>query len=373
MIATRLIQQKTILNIQVSLIFVLFYTIYLLIPAGAETQKSATNSIALPVYYATNRQRYTANNAPVYSKKRRNLAGLEYGQCTVNIPAKETNFDSIKDYGLGWRGKSEKIKEPLVSTTKSQFATEQDFIEELKNRANKSDRVILFVHGYKSTFNGALSIGGQLSGAFHAPVVIFSWPSSEQLNGYTKDECNIEWSLPHFKKLLSQIEQAITAEKLTLVAHSMGNRLIMWSLRDRCESALCHGSSPAKMSDVILTSPDVDTGTFKHYASTVCKNANETWILTSDKDNALRLSKVVHERRRLGMPGPDGVDADWRQPPVIEGLKTIEFTTLDHGIIGHTIQHKLISNLARTDSPGDGLRLVPEERDGYRWWRVIQQ
>ncbi|MBN8658771.1 MAG: alpha/beta hydrolase [Candidatus Obscuribacter phosphatis] len=338
--------------------------------ASATSNATANRSIAMPVYYATNRQRFTARNAPIYSKKRRYLAGLEYGECTVTIPAAGVNFDAKRDYGMGWRGKADKIKKPSVSSTKSQSASEREFFDELRSRANQSDRVILFVHGYKSTFDGALSIGAQLEAEFHAPVVIFSWPSSEQLRGYTKDECNIEWSLPHFKKLLQQVEAEIGAEKLTVVAHSMGNRLVMWSLRDRCENARCHGTPLSKLPDVVLTSPDVDTGTFKHYANDICENAQETWILTSGKDNALRASKFVHERRRLGMPGPDGVDIDWRQPPVVPGLKTIEFTVLDRGMVGHTIQHGLISDLARTSSVGAGLELVPEEKDGYKWWKV---
>ncbi len=338
--------------------------------ASAEDNSVSSRSISMPVYYATNRQRFTARSAPIYSKKRRYLAGLEYGECMVTIPAAGVNFDPKRDYGMGWRGKADRIKKPTVSSTKSQFASEREFFDELRSRANQSDRVILFVHGYKSTFDGALSIGAQLEAEFHAPVVIFSWPSSEQLRGYTKDECNIEWSLPHFKKLLQQVETEIGAEKLTLVAHSMGNRLVMWSLRDRCENARCHGTPLSKLPDVVLTSPDVDTGTFKHYANDICENAEETWILTSGKDNALRASKFVHERRRLGMPGPDGVDIDWRQPPVVPGLKTIEFTVLDRGMVGHTIQHGLISDLARTSNVGTGLELVPEEKDGYKWWKV---
>lgn len=340
---------------------------------AAQERSTANRSISVPVYYATNRQRFTASHAPVYSKKRRYLAGLEYGQCMVDSPAAGIDFNPTRDYGIGWRGHNEKLKEPVVNRTKSQFATERDFFDEVRSRTDKSDRLVLFVHGYKSTFEGALSIGAQLGTAFHAPVVVFSWPSSEQLSGYTKDECNIEWSLPHFKKLLQQTEDEVGASKLTLVAHSMGNRLLMWSLRDRCENARCHGLALTKMPDVVLTSPDVDTGTFKHYANDVCENAEETWILTSGKDNALRASKVVHERRRLGMPGSDGVDIDWRQPPVVPGLKTVEFTALDHGIVGHTIQHRLISDLARSGEPGSGLELVPEEIDGYRWSKVVRK
>lgn len=340
--------------------------------AFAEAIQKNVNSIAMPVYYATNRQRITARSAPIYSRKRRYLSGLEYGECMVTLPVKGIDFSATRDYSLGWRGQAPKLKVPAVSVTKSQFGTERDFLDEFSRRVKKADGGVLFIHGYKSTFDGALTIGAQLSSTFHQPVVIFSWPSSEQYQGYMKDECNIEWSLPHFRKLLQQIESEIGADKLTLVAHSMGNRLLMWSLRDRCADAKCHQQELTKFSHVVLTSPDVDTGTFKNYASEVCENSKATLILTSGKDNALGASKTIHERRRLGMPGPDGVDIDWRQPPTIDGMKTVEFTLLDQGLVGHTIQYGLITSLVRTGEPGVRLELKPEARGGYSWLKVVR-
>lgn len=333
----------------------------------SKPKPKTVNAVEMPVYYATNRERLTSRFAPIYSRKRRNQVGLEYGQCNVTIPSLGTGFNAVQDYALGWRGRTSTSSLPLVSTTKSQFQSEADFVEALRERTKDCERVVLFVHGYKSTFDGALAIGSQLGGVFHCPVVIFSWPSSEQLLGYTKDECNIEWSLPHFKKFLAAVESAVGAKKMTLVAHSMGNRLAMWSLRDRSAAARCHGQVLEQYQDVVLTSPDVDTGTFKLYASDVCENAPTTWVLTSERDNALRASKGVHERRRLGMPGPDGVDADWRQPPIIDGLHTVEFTLLDRGLVGHTIQHRLIADLAKYDKPGPGLQLVEKTDGDYRW------
>lgn len=353
-----------------SLCFFIYQSVF--VAAFADDSKKNVNSISMPVYYATNRQRITARSAPIYSRKRRYLSGLEYGECMVSLPAKGIDFSAARDYGLGWRGQASKLKAPAVSLTKSQFGTECDFLDEFSRRVKKAEGGILFVHGYKSTFDGALTIGAQLSSTFHQPVVIFSWPSSEQYQGYMKDECNIEWSLPHFRKLLQQVESEVGAGKLTLVAHSMGNRLLMWSLRDRCADAKCHQQELTKFSHVVLTSPDVDTGTFKNYATEVCENAKATLILTSGKDNALGASKTIHERRRLGMPGPDGVDIDWRQPPTIDGMKTVEFTLLDQGLVGHTIQYRLITSLVRTGEPGARLELRPESKGAYSWLKVVK-
>ncbi|MCB9469847.1 MAG: alpha/beta hydrolase [Candidatus Obscuribacterales bacterium] len=339
-------------------------------PSIAKENSKSVPSISMPVFYATNRMRTTARHTPVYSKQRRTLPGLEYGECQVTISGKDVDFDERRDIALGWHKKTKKVRKVEVDKQKSQSSTEKSFFEELNRRAKDRDRVILFVHGYKSTLDGALAIGARLESVFHAPVVIFSWPSSQQYRGYMKDECNIEWSLPHFKRLLAKMEENVGADKLVLVAHSMGNRLAVWSLRDRAELALCQKRTNSKFPDVVLTSPDIDTGTFKNYAEDVCSNAEETWVLTSSKDNALRASKFLHKRRRLGMPGPDGVDIYWGQPPEVKGMRTIEFSAIDKGLVGHSIQHSLIYNLSKDGKPGVGLRLKDREQDDYKWEQV---
>lgn len=48
-----------------------------------------------------------------------------------------------------------------------------------------------------------------------------------------------------------------------------------------------------------------------------------------------------------------------KQPQWMLKFEWIDFTTLDHGLIGHTIPYDLIASLWSTDTPGDGLKLVP--------------
>lgn len=338
-------------------------------PVGASTG----STISIPVFYATNRQRLTGRAQAVYSKKRRYLAGLEYGQCSVLIPAHGIDFDPKRDYKMGWRASPMRSTKIVVDSVKSEFRTDSEFFDELKNKAEQCGGAVVFVHGYNTGFDGALEGGAQFAATFRKPVVVFSWPSSEEYQGYCKDECNIEWSLPHYKRLVNQLEDQLGTKNLTLVAHSMGNRLLAWTMRDRSESAHLSSKSIPKFADVVLTSPDIDTGTFKNYALAVCENADNTWVLTSARDNALRGSQLAHERKRLGMPGPDGIDADWRQPPIVPGLTTVEFTILDSIGIGHTIQYRLISDLALKDAPGIGFALIPEQKEGYKWSRLVRK
>jgi esterase/lipase superfamily enzyme len=327
--------------------------------------------VSIPVFYATDRQREGGNAAPVYTRKRRYASGIEYGQCSVTLPSKT---DAKPYYKLGWRAKDVTKPKARVDQVKSEFRTPDDFFEQIQGRLGASDRLILFVHGYNNSMDVALQRAAELALAFHSPAIAYSWPSNERLLDYTKDECNAEWSLPHFRKLLADLENRFGADHITIVAHSMGNRLLMWSLNARAEAnEIAHRSDRIiKFPDIVLTSPDIDSGTFKNYAEHIASNADQTWVLISTRDKALKASKAVHGRNRLGASSDDGVDTDWRQPPIIRNLKTINFTALDTGYIGHSVQPQLIGNLARTDSPGGGLELHQETAGQYEWWRVIK-
>ncbi|MBS2002826.1 MAG: alpha/beta hydrolase [Cyanobacteria bacterium SZAS LIN-5] len=50
-----------------------------------------------------------------------------------------------------------------------------------------------------------------------------------------------------------------------------------------------------------------------------------------------------------------------KQPQWMLKFEWIDFTALDHGLIGHTIPYNLIANLWSNDTPGEGLKLVPSQ------------
>ena len=54
----------------------------------------------------------------------------------------------------------------------------------------------------------------------------FSWPSQGSLTGYTVDETNAEWAQADFVRLLTGLLEAVAAQNIYVVGHSMGNRII---------------------------------------------------------------------------------------------------------------------------------------------------
>lgn len=343
------------------------------INSAQEAVAKEVAAISMPVFYATDRQRDGGNLEPVYNQKRRYAGGIEYGECQVTLPS---DIDPKPFFSLGWMKKSLRKDKPIVSEVKSEARDEKTFWEDVNKRLNGAKRLIVFTHGYNNGLDVALTRSADLALVFKSPVITYSWPSNGKTLDYMKDECNIEWSLMHFRKFLDALDEHIDPARITFVAHSMGNRLLMWGLEYRAELKKAKNETTTKYPDIVLTSPDVDSGTFKNYAENVCSSADESWVLMSTKDRALKASRVVHGRNRLGSSTTDNVDVDWRQPPTIPGLTTIEFTAVDKGWIGHSIHPPLIERLADRgigNADDDPIKLQKETDGKYTWYRVLTE
>lgn len=51
----------------------------------------------------------------------------------------------------------------------------------------------------------------------------------------------------------------------------------------------------------------------------------------------------------------------WDMPGNIEETQSINFTDVDSGAIGHSIQYKIIGSMHRDGKPGDGLSLEEDK------------
>ena len=91
------------------------------------------------------------------------------------------------------------------------------------------DDVLVFVHGFNNTFADAINAGARLKAdlPWEGPLVVFSWPSWGQVLLYTEDEKIQAQQYPPFLQLLNDIK---AANKIHILAHSMGNRIAVNAL-----------------------------------------------------------------------------------------------------------------------------------------------
>jgi esterase/lipase superfamily enzyme len=88
---------------------------------------------------------------------------------------------------------------------------------------------VIFVHGYNVSFENAAvraaQIGFDLS--VKGAMAFFSWPSQGALKGYSAGEATIEASEPFIAEFTADFVARNGAEKVHVIAHSMGNRGVL--------------------------------------------------------------------------------------------------------------------------------------------------
>lgn len=360
--------------------------------------------VRIPVLYMTDRS-VLEDESHSFGNQRNpetdSLYDVYCGTTSVSIENSRDKKSDEKREALGWTF-AEKDDEPshsFLDDKVSAWSNLDRFAEEIKKVCQKTgqNELCIFVHGFKNTFDGAAIKAARLSYAMEMPVILYSWPSRAKLFQYIVDTGNNEWSQEHFNRLEEKLYDLKKNHgiKVNIVAHSMGNRLVIRSAPILEDKQL--------FDQVFLVDPDLDSQTFLHYVARyvhkkVLVNHGKLRILFSTKDNALPFAqRLFGGYTRLGQ-GADAILESFFNPknmlPALidagknvldtdnfnfrwllgadnkdgtaanlffKGIDWIDFSVLDHGIIGHSIPYRLIANLTKTSTPGEGLELVDEE------------
>ena len=225
----------------------------------------------------------------------------------------------------------------------------------------------VFVHGYNVSFEDAARRTAQIAYdlKFDGAPIFFSWPSQAGILQYTVDENNVSWSAPHLLNFLIEVARQSGAERIHLIAHSMGNRALTAALRDL---SLMKMPDMPSFNEVILTAPDIDADTFiNDVAPAIVKTAQRVTLYASSNDEALIISKKVHGYPRAGDSGSQLI--------VLRGIDTVDVSAVDTSLIGHTYYGDNSSVLAdifellNASRPADQRRWLRPERLGLlRYW-----
>lgn len=222
----------------------------------------------------------------------------------------------------------------ITKTGRERFLMELD--EALIDQGSYS--ALLFVHGFNTPFEDALIRSAQLSidlsrrDLFDVGVpLLFSWPSAGQvsLDDYKGDQDRSIAAAPYLEEFLDLVIDNADIDRINIVAHSMGNRILTKALEDYAADYLeRHGEGDIEFR-IILVAADVDREIFNSITGVLDNLKANVTIYTSDADRALHVSEIVNQNLRLG-------DTDGNRPYIRrnEFYETVDATGVATELFG---------------------------------------
>ena len=178
---------------------------------------------------------------------------------------------------------------------------------------SKRKHVYIYVHGYKVNFDNPMLVSVELwhflgyEGAF----IAYAWPSTPKLTAYAKDIETAAYSARYLRKLIEYLAANSDATRIHIVGYSAGTRVVLNSLSQLAlqNSHLDRARIARKLrvGQVILVGSDFDRSTFAGFIEDgMLKLPEHLSIYMSASDKALRMSRWVFDRGRLGQMFTDG-------------------------------------------------------------------
>ena len=184
---------------------------------------------------------------------------ISLGRAAVLVPGGQFNEDA-------WHKRSRPAIVPVGSATEAEklLIREERLLEPaalatavqaiLARARLYRGSALVFVHGYRVSFEAAVQRAAQLVRDlnYDGPMFVFSWPSQDRLLGYGADRATADESAARLADFLRQVQQITGEAKIHIVAHSMGNRVLLPALAMESAAAV-----RARIGEVILAAPAV--------------------------------------------------------------------------------------------------------------------
>jgi esterase/lipase superfamily enzyme len=244
-----------------------------------------------------------------------------------------------------------------------------------KIKASSVKTAVIFIHGYNTTFDAALYSFAQIiyDGQLNNFVpVLFSWPSQGDLSAYLYDADNAQNSVSTFETLVKFLQTECGIDNINIIAHSMGNRIVVDALAD-----LSAHEEIKPLEELIMAAPDVNRETFISKANLIQRASKGVTLYASSSDRALGISGFLAEMPRLGKVESDG-------PVTIDGIDAIDVTAMGDELLSWNhntyANGPLVDDISRlirfeTRPPGTRsprIRGVPEGSNHPRYWRFAE-
>lgn len=289
--------------------------------AGAGAAAAVHDPRVVEFLFGTNRKR--GQNASFTGERNPDLT---LGAAQVRVPEDHKLGrielpQSLKIFGITLRSDPVNEKEHFVIRDVS-VLNEEKWGEVIREGG---DTAIVFVHGFNTSFEDSLYRTAQIVWdlQYKGTTLLFSWPSRGETLDYIYDKESAYGSRDNFIKFLKLITEKYGITKLNLIAHSMGNLLVMDSLASHSRT-----SDPVRLSELVLAAPDIDRDQFSSMVADVARISSGMTLYASSADKALALSRTLAGGiPRAGDVPPGG-------PIILPQLDSIDATAMGQEMFG---------------------------------------
>jgi esterase/lipase superfamily enzyme len=190
--------------------------------------------------------------------------------------------------------------------------------------------VLIYVHGYNTTFEAAALDAARLSDGikFVGETMVFSWPSRASLLDYGYDRESAMWSRDALQQVLDGLIASPVIGHIHIVAHSIGTMLTMEALRQLY--AQLGEETVNKIGAVVFASPDIDMDGFSSSVQRIGPLAGKITVVAATNDRALAVSRWI-------AGGITRVGAAQKAQLERMGIRVIDASQQGWGIINHDL------------------------------------
>ncbi len=231
---------------------------------------------------------------------------------------------------------------------------------------------LVFVHGFNTTFEEALLRNAQIVWdlQYKGASVMFSWPSQGGTLAYAYDQNSALGARERFIELLALLKRDAGIQRVHVLAHSMGNLLVLDALANHAKTA-----DPMKIAELIMAAPDIDQAHYRQIGGDLAKVAAGLTLYASSADKAMIVSRSLAMAPRAG-------DVFGGRPVLVPGVEAIDVTAIGDEMFGlnhntFAATRALIDDIGLIIGSGlrppqtrlRQIRMMPEGADAPLFWR----
>ena len=276
----------------------------------ANTEESNRSSTII-VGYATNRLPLGAKQSRFYGTDFDE--DIRLGIAEVKIGAGDKNWEEIVELSL--KGSQRKTDSLLsLEQAREEGVLEKDVsldtltpdLKDLLNRFNKAIEasptrdITIYVHGANNNFYRTASQAAQyrhFTGR-QAIVVLFSWPSAENILRYGTDVRHIMRTVPTFVRFVKLLAKHTTARKINILAYSAGATLTTKSLallgKDDTQSDRNAYRESLRLGSIYFAAPDTDFDDFVEEYQSYQDIVGSVTVTVNESDSVLGIAREEH-------------------------------------------------------------------------------